>query len=401
MPLTSIKKARNLKGKRVLVRCDFNVPVSRRNVLDDTRILASLPTIEYLIEKKAKVILLSHLGRPKGRVVRSTKLDPVAKSLSKLLEKKVKKLETGNWKLSEKKIQKIQKDIEKMKPGDVVLCSNTRFSENEKGGIDAFGELLTSFGDVFVQECFAVAHRAHGSVIGPAKYLKSYAGLLLEQEIAGLTKVIKRPKKPFVVVLGGAKIETKIPVMKNLLPKADTILIGGGIVNTYLKAAKYRVGGSLVDDNFKKEALQYCKKKKVIKPLDVIVGKADGTDYRVVDIRKKPHQVCKKGEAIYDIGPKTIQLYATYTKKAATLVWNGAMGYFEQEPYDIGTLSVARLVASRAKGKAYGVIGGGETLQAMDMVFMSEHVDLISTGGGAMLEFLAGKNLPGIEAIKR
>jgi len=400
MTLMSIKKARNLKGKRVLVRCDFNVPVSRRNVLDNTRLLASLPTIEYLIEKKAKVILLSHLGRPKGKVVRGMKLDPVVKALSKLLGKKVKKLETGNWKLSDAKAKKIHTQIQKMKAGDVALCSNTRFSEDEKGDTDAFGELLASFGDVFVQECFAVAHRAHGSVIGPAKHLKSYAGLLLEQEIKGLSKVIKRPKKPFVVVLGGAKVETKIPVMKNLLPKADNILIGGGIVNTYLKAAKYKVGNSLVDDGFAKQALQYCKKKKVIKPIDVIVGKTDGTDYRVVDIKKKPHQVCRKSEAIFDIGPKTIQLFATYTKKASTLVWNGAMGYFEQEPYNIGTLSIARLVASRAKGLAYGVIGGGETLQAMDMVGMEEYVDLVSTGGGAMLEFLAGEKLPGIEAIK-
>jgi len=392
MPISSIKKARNLKGKRVLVRVDFNVPVSRRNVLDDTRLEASLPTLQYLIEKKAKVIIVTHLGRPKGKIVRALKLDPVAKRLGELLGKKVKNI--SGWKGSA-----VEKKVQSMKGGDVLMLGNIRFSPDEKGNPKKLGEELASLADLFVQECFAVAHRPHGSIIGPPAFLKSYTGLLLEEEIKGLTKVIKNPKKPFVVVLGGAKVETKIPVMKNLLPKATNILVGGGIVNTYLKAMKYRVGDSLVDMDFAKEAVVYCKKKKVILPLDVIVGKSDGSAYRVVDIKKMPHQICKKGEAIFDIGPKTIQLHATYIKKASTVVWNGAMGYFEQAPYHIGTMAVARLIASRAKGKAYGVIGGGETLLAMDQVGMSEHVDLISTGGGAMLSFLAGEKLPGIVAI--
>ncbi|MBT3538938.1 phosphoglycerate kinase, partial [Candidatus Parcubacteria bacterium] len=242
-------------------------------------------------------------------------------------------------------------------------------------------------------------HRPAASVSGVAKYIPSYAGLLLESEIKGLQKVLQKPKSHFVVVLGGAKMETKVPVIKKLLPLCDYMLVGGGIFNTYLKAKGYGVGSSLVDMEFKKEALNYGKKKKVIKPIDVVVGDMEGKNYRHVKLNKKPHQICKKGEFILDCGPETIQLFAKYIKLAETIVWNGALGVFEQKPYDIGTLSIARLVASRSKGKAYGVIGGGETLQSMDMVGMTEYVDLVSTGGGAMLEFLSGKILPGIKAV--
>jgi len=195
-------------------------------------------------------------------------------------------------------------------------------------------------------------------------------------------------------------METKIPVMRNLVERADAVLIGGGIVNTYLLAKGYIVGDSLVDKEFQVDAIQYCKRKNVIKPLDVIVGTKDGKKVRVVKIKKNPHEICKKGEAIFDIGPETLRLFATYIKEAKTLVWNGAMGYFEKKPYDVATLTVARLVASRSKGSAFGVIGGGETLQAMDMVGMTDDIDLVSTGGGAMLEFLAGKTLPGIYALQ-
>jgi len=208
-------------------------------------------------------------------------------------------------------------------------------------------------------------------------------------------------KGSFVAVLGGAKMETKIPVMKNLVEKADALLIGGGIVNTYLLAKGYKIGDSLVDKNFQLPSLTYCKRKNVIKPLDVVVGTKDGKKVRVVKIKKTPHEVCKKGEGIFDIGPETLRLYATYIKDAKTLVWNGAMGFFEQKPYDVATLTIARLVASRSKGQAYGVIGGGETLQAMDMVGMTDDIDLVSTGGGAMLEFLAGEILPGIYALNQ
>ena len=246
-----------------------------------------------------------------------------------------------------------------------------------------------------------MAHRADASVAGVAKYLPSYAGFLLEEEIKGLTKVLKQAKRPFVAIVGGAKMETKVPVMKALLPKVDHLLIGGGIHNTYLAARGYDVGESLIDENQKHVALAYGKKKKVVLPVDVIVGTQDGSVYRVVDIEKKPHVVCKKGEAIYDMGPRSIRLFSSHIKNARTLLWNGAMGYFEQRPYYVGTYAVARLIASRAKGSAFGVIGGGETVQSMEDVGMSEDVDLISTGGGALLEFLAGKKLPGIVALMK
>lgn len=398
--MTPITRARNLKGKAVLVRVDFNVPIKRKKVLDDTRLLASLPTIEYLIQKGAKVVLMTHIGRPGGRIVTSLKVDPVIERISELLGKNVKKLETRNWKLSDAKKLAVVKQIESLRAGQVAFMENTRFSPDEKHNSGVLAQELSMLGDIFVQECFAVAHRASASIVGPPQYLKSYAGKLLMKEVAGLSKVLEKPKNPFVTVLGGAKVETKIPVMKNLLKKADTILIGGGLANTYLHAKGYNVGTSLIDKEFQIQSITYCKPRKVIKPVDVIVGTIGGKNVRAVDIQKTPHKICKKQEAIFDIGPKTIQLFSTYIKEAQTIVWNGAMGYFEQQPYNIGTFSIARLVASRSKGQAYGVIGGGETLQAMDMVGMTDNIDLVSTGGGAMLQFLAGETLPGIAAIE-
>ncbi|OIO19697.1 MAG: phosphoglycerate kinase [Candidatus Magasanikbacteria bacterium CG_4_9_14_0_2_um_filter_41_10] len=398
--MNSITKARNLSGKVVLVRVDFNVPIKKKKVLDDFRLVASLPTIQYLIEKGAKVVLMTHIGRPEGKTVASLKVDPVVERLSELLKKKVKKLETGNWKLSDAKKVALLKEISKLRPGQVAMMENMRFSKEEAKDTGMLSQELAALGDVFVLDGFAVAHRASASVSGIPKYIKGYAGKLLTTEIVGLTKVLHNPNTPFVAVLGGAKMETKIPVMRNLVERADAVLIGGGIVNTYLLAKGYIVGDSLVDKEFQVDAIQYCKRKNVIKPLDVIVGTKDGKKVRVVKIKKNPHEICKKGEAIFDIGPETLRLFATYIKEAKTLVWNGAMGYFEKKPYDVATLTVARLVASRSKGSAFGVIGGGETLQAMDMVGMTDDIDLVSTGGGAMLEFLAGKTLPGIYALQ-
>ena len=401
MKIKTLKQIRNLEGKRVLVRVDLNVPLKRGKILDETRLHASLPTIEYLIKNKAKVILLNHIGRPDGKVVFSLKCDPVIKRLSELLKRKVGKLDTKGWKINDSAKLKIISDIEKMKPGQVVMMENIRFSRDEKKDTGTLSQELANLADVFVLDGFAVAHRPAASVSGVAKYLPTYAGLLMEKEIKGLEKVTEKYKKPYVAIIGGAKTETKIPVIKALLKKADNILIAGGVVNTYLSASGYKVGKLLVDKNYKKEVLKYCKSRKIIKPVDVTVGTLDGKKYRVVDIQKKPHEICKKGEEVLDCGPATIRLYAKYIKKAQTLVWNGPPGFFQQKPYDVGTLAIARLVASRSKGKAYGVIGGGETLQAMKMIGMGEYVDLISTGGGAMLEFLSGKELPGIKAVSK
>ncbi|MBU2542033.1 phosphoglycerate kinase [Patescibacteria group bacterium] len=400
MKLKTIKQIRNLKHKTVLVRVDFNVPIERKKVLDNTRLLASLPTIKYLTGKKAKVILVTHVGRPEG-VEQKYSLEPVANELEKIMGKKIKYLKNIK-KILSKYFDFAQKEIGKMKAGQVFMLDNIRFFVDEAKDKNDFSKKLAELGDVFVLDGFAVAHRDSASVTGVAKYLPAYAGLLLEKEVKGLEKVIVKPKKPFVAVIGGAKMETKIPVLKALLPKADYILIGGGIVNTYLKAKGFKVGASLVDKEYEKEVLKYCKSKKVIKPVDVVVGDVKGKKFRVVSLPKEKGSLgMTTDEAILDIGPETIRLYSKYIKKAMTLVWNGAMGYFEQKPYDVGTMSVARLVASVSKGSAYGVIGGGETLQAMDLTGMDEYVDMISTGGGAMLEFLSGKELPGIKVVSR
>ena len=398
--MKTIKNLKNLKNKRVLVRVDFNVPVENKKVLEDARMMAVMPTIQFLIKAKAKIILVAHLGRPDGKVVRALRLDPVVAHLSALLDQKVKKLETRDFKFNKKTKDYFKKQIAEMAPGQVMMLDNIRFSPDESKNTGTLAEDLADMADIFVQEGFAVAHRAEASVVGVAKYLPAYAGLLLEKEIKGLEKVMKNAKKPFVFILGGVKVATKAPVVKNLMPKIDNILVGGAIVNTFFKLKGYKVGKSVADDQFIVDVKNCCQHTNIVLPVDLVVGAKDGQKYHVVDVKETPHVICKKDEAIFDIGPKSIELFASYIKKANTIVWNGALGYFEQFPYKTGTLSIARLVASRSKGKAFGVIGGGETLQAMNQVKMSEYVDLVSTGGGAMLEFLSGKKLPGIEVLK-
>ena len=410
MKIRTIKQIKNLKNKRVLVRVDFNVPIKNGAVTEDVRLLASIPTIEYLLKKGAKVILVSHLGRPEG-VDKKLSLEPVAERLKEIFNFKF--LIFKQFLISEfsNYFETMKKEIEKMKSGQVLMLENIRFFEGERKNDKKFAKELAGLADYFVLDGFAVAHRDSPSVSGVAKYIPAYAGLLLEKEIVGLSKALVKPKRPFVLVLGGAKMETKIPVLKNLLPKVDYVLIGGGIFNTYLWAKGYDVGKSLIDEKCKKQVLALLKSKKVVLPVDIVVGRGTGNWERVVlagsvigvrPARNASKLACVAGgssEAIYDIGPQTIRLYAKYIKQAQTIVWNGAMGYFEQKPYDVGTMSIARLVASRSKGRAFGIIGGGETLQSMEQVKMTEFVDLVSTGGGAMLEFLGGKVLPGVKAV--
>ena len=387
-----MKQIRNLKGKRVLVRVDFNVPLKKGKVLDDFRLRATLPTLTYLQEKQANIIIMTHVGRPKGSVIPSLRTAPIAKALSQLLNKNITNLKQSTG-------HSVKKAIDSMNEGDILFLENIQFDKREIENDPEFAKELASYCDYFVLDCFGQSHREYASIVGIEKYVKSYVGVLMQKEITTLTKLITKSKHPLVTVLGGAKLETKIPVMKSFAKMADTVLLGGALVNTYFKAAGYRVGDSLVNKELQKEALTYGKKRNVVLPVDLVVGTLDGTSYRLVDIKKTPHQICKKGEAILDIGPKTIQLFATHIKSAQTLIWNGAMGYFEQKPYHIGTFAIARLIASRSKGHAFGVIGGGETLQAMDAVDGMDDIDFVSTGGGAMLHFLAGKKLPGIEAL--
>lgn len=402
MRVKSIQQAGNLAGKVALVRADFNVPVKGGKVLDNYKIKKSLATIKFLMEKRAKIILVSHLGRPNG-VDKKLTLKPVAVELEKFLQKRVRLLDVKkNSRVSNDGTQhnfvKLKRQIDKLLPSAVVLLENIRFMKGEEENSDALAKELAGLADIFVLDGFAVAHRKTASVFGVAKHLPAYAGLLFEQEIDGLNCALKSPKKPFVVVLGGAKVETKIPILKNLLKKANHILVGGGILNTYLWAIGRNIGSSLVEKKLKKEALRYCLKRKVVLPVDVIVGARDGKNAKAVDVKNLDIKNKKLG--IFDIGPKTIRLFSSYIKKANTLVWNGAMGYFEQRPYQYGTYSVARLLASRSKGKAFGIAGGGETIEVLKKLRLIGDIDLASTGGGSMLEYLSGKKLPGMEALK-
>ncbi len=391
MSIRTLKKLRRISGKRVLVRVDFNVPLKDGALADNSRLRASLPTIQYLIQKKAKIILVSHLGRPEGKVVPDLRLAPVSEALARLLNHPVKQL--ADWQGEE-----VKKEIEQMNDGEIVMLENIRFSPDEQRNDSPLAHALASLADLFVLDGFAVAHRPDASVSQVAGYIPTVAGFLLEKEIIGLGKLLQKPKKPFVAVIGGAKMETKIPVIEALLPKVDSILLGGGIVNTVLKGLGYGVGSSLFDPEQTNVAAVYAKKEKIILPIDVVVGKKDGTGSRVVSIGKTPSTICENDEAILDIGPASTELFSSIIKKAKTVVWNGAMGYFEQKPYEKSTYAIANAIANQGK-KAFVVAGGGETVEAIEAIGRAKDFDLVSTGGGAMLEFLSGKKLSGVEAV--
>lgn len=390
--MKSIKRARNLEGKHVMVRVDFNVTIEKGKIVDDTRILAALPTIEYLLDKQAKVILLAHLGRPEGRKKQRLSLQPVCKHVSHLMSRKVRFIDSLVG-------AKAERAVRHMRPGTVIMLENTRFHKDEKGNHGDLAGKLAAMTDVFVLEGFGVSHRADASVVGIAKHVPAYAGMHLLQEVSALEHVPENAQSPFTLVMGGAKISTKLPVIKKLSPKVDKILLGGALYNTYLKGLGYRVGDSLVENELKAEALKYLKKRKILKPVDVIVGDEKGKNFRHVVIKKNPHQICKKGEAIFDIGPETVLKYAQVIKQSQTIIWNGAMGYYERQPYSHGTLSIARIIASQSRGRAYGLVGGGETIDTLKRVHMLEYMDYVSTGGGAMLKFLAGEDLPGLSVL--
>lgn len=388
MKLRTLKEIKEFKGKRALVRVDFNVPVENGRVLDDFKIIKGLPVVAYLLGKGAKVILVSHLGRPKG-ADKKLSLAPIAKKLSFLLKQNVPLLK-NDFKAAEE-------HVKRMKDGEACILENIRFFSGEEKGDEKLAKQLSALADFFVLDGFAVAHRRAASVDGVAEFLPAYAGPLLAGEIDALSKATDNPHHPFVVILGGIKTETKLPLLHNFLKKAGKILLGGGIVNTYLWARGEKVGSSLVEKKLKKEVLDLAKNKKILWPVDVVTGKPDGKEARVVNLSEKLN--LKTGFCIYDIGPKTIRLFAEQIKEANTLIWNGAMGHFEKHPYEYGTYAVARLLASRSKGKAYGVAGGGETVEVLRHLNLTEEIDFISTGGGAMLEFLSGEKLPGLKAL--
>lgn len=391
MKLKSITEIRNLHCKRVLLRLDLNVPLKRGKVLDDWKIVKVLPTLQYLIDQGAKVVIISHLGRPEGKRKNSLSLKPVAKHLEKLTNEKITFLKDKIGSIS------LRRKISSAKCGSFAMLENIRFYKKELENSKEFAKKFKGFCDCFVNDAFASSHRNHTSVSAITKVLPSFAGLLLQEEIKNLEKVIKNPKKPFVVMLGGAKTSTKIPIIENLLPIADAILLGGGVANTFLASQGYKMNGSLVDEKYLDIAKKLSKNKKIYLPKDVIVGdKKRFNNASLKEINSEKEIIANKKIAVFDIGPRTIKEYSSMLRQARTIVWNGPMGIFEQQEFSHGTVSLGRLIASRSRGKVYGVAGGGETIEAIRLTKMEEYVDWVSTGGGAMLSFLGGEKLPGI-----
>jgi len=387
MRIKSIRQAKNLTGKKVLLRVDFNVPIKGGKIKDDYRIVAGLPTIRFLLRYKCKVIIITHLGCPDGRVNKEYSTKPIAKHLGKLLGKKVKYVDDCIG-------FKVGTEVSKINNGEVLLLENLRFYKGEETNNRKFAKELASLADIYVNNAFAVSHRSHASVSAIKSYLPSYAGLLLEDEVVNLNKVL-HPNKPLIVIIGGAKIATKIALIKKMYKRAFRVLLGGALANNFFVAHKLEVGKSLLD----KQSIGFAKKfknKNVILPIDVVVAKrGDGSGGATV---KNVYSV-GKNEIILDIGPKTIRLYNSFIKEAKTIIWNGPMGVFEIEYFKHGTLSIARVIAARSSGAAFAVVGGGETVEALKMTKMLDYVDWVSTGGGAMLAYLGGEKMPGLKGV--
>ena len=382
----------DLKGKKVLMRCDFNVPLDEnRNITDNRRIVASLDTIKYLLEQDCKIILCSHLGRPKGEVKKEFSLEPVAKELSKLLGQEVK--------LATDVIgENAQKLTSEMKERDIVLLENVRFHREETDNDPEFAKKLASFAEVFVNDAFGTAHRAHSSTAGVAAYLPAVCGFLIEKEINFLGETLEHPKRPFVAILGGAKVSDKIGVIDSLIEKVDTLMIGGGMAYTFFKAMGYGVGNSICEVDkvdLANELMEKAKQKgvKFMLPVDTKVGKEfdKDTESKIVDYKEIPDNW--EG---FDIGPKTIEMFKSELEKAGTVIWNGPVGLFEFDQFAIGTNAIAKILADI---DAITVIGGGDSAAAIEKAGLSDKMTHISTGGGASLEFLEGKKLPGIECL--
>ena len=379
----------DVKGKRVLVRVDFNVPLSEGTVTDDTRIQAALPSIQYLLSREATLILCSHLGRPKGKVVDDLRLDPVARRLSELLERPVNKLDECIG-------PKVEAAVQAAKPGDVILLENTRFHPEEKQNDPAFAAKLAALADLYVNDAFGTAHRAHASTEGVAQYLPAVAGLLMEKELEFLGSALASPERPYVAILGGAKISDKIGVVENLLGQVDALLIGGGMANTFLKADGYDVAESLAEEGSLDTARGLLERagNKLVLPVDVTVADRFDADAfsQVVSVSGVPPRW-----RILDIGPRTLELFQERLAGARTVVWNGPMGVFEFPKFAMGTEAVARMLA--ALPDAITIIGGGDSAAAVKRTGLAGKMSHISTGGGASLEFLEGKTLPGVAAL--
>jgi phosphoglycerate kinase len=378
-----------VEGKRVLVRVDFNVPIKNGVVGDDTRIRAALPTLQYLLDHGAALILCSHLGRPKSGPAPEFSLKPIAEHLSELLGRPVQFVEEFVGPLAEKAANKLE-------PGEVLLLENTRFDPGETKNDPELSRRLAAMADIYVNDAFGSAHRAHASTEGVAHHLPGVAGFLMEEEIRYLGEAIANPARPFIAILGGAKISDKIGVIRNLLDKADQVLIGGGMANTFFKAEGYPVGDSLVEDEALDTARELVAKggKRLRLPVDVVIANSfdNNAEKKVVEMGP-----ILEGWRIMDIGPHTIETYGKLIADAGTVVWNGPMGVFEMPNFVEGTFELAKAVA---RSNATSIIGGGDSVAAIKQAGLSEKITHISTGGGASLEMLEGIILPGLAALQ-
>ncbi|MBO4235889.1 MAG: phosphoglycerate kinase [Firmicutes bacterium] len=382
------------KGKRALVRCDFNVPLNKEGLItDDTRIRAALPTIEYLVEQGASVVLMSHLGRPKGEPKEEFSLAPVAVRLSDLLDMPI------IFAASDSVVDDDVKDtVSKLQAGEVALLENVRFRKEEEKNDAEFSKDLASLGDVFVQEAFGTAHRAHASTAGVADYIPAVSGLLIEKEVKYLGGALNNPERPFVAIMGGAKVGDKIKVIENLLNKVDSLIIGGGMMFTFFKAMGLEIGKSILDEesiDIAKNLIALAEEKnvKLLLPLDTVCADQFSNDANIAVLSREEIPVDMMG---MDIGPETILLFREEIMNAKTVVWNGPMGVFEMPNFAKGTEEVARAIS---ESEAISIIGGGDSAAAVDQLGFADKMSHISTGGGASLEFLEGRELPGIAII--
>jgi phosphoglycerate kinase len=389
MPKRSVRTA-GVSGKRVLVRVDFNVPLRDGQITDDTRIRAALPTLRDLLDRGAAIILATHLGRPKGKPSPEFSVAPVAQRLSELLDQPIKTVSMVVG-------PEPDRIANGLKPGEVLLLENTRFEPGEESNSAELAAGLARLADVYVNDAFGAAHRAHASTVGVAKLLPAYAGYLLEHEESILTGLLKNPERPFVAVLGGAKVSDKFAVLENLLERVDALMLGGGMANTVLLAQGNEIGTSLAEPNQVAQArrlLSAASERNVplLLPADVVVADAiDSVHTSVV-----PAAAVTSKQAIFDIGPESVARYCQQIARARTIFWNGPMGVFERESFASGTLEIARCVA---RADAFTVVGGGDSLAAIEAAGVADDIDHISTGGGASLELLEGRELPGIAAI--
>lgn len=383
----------DVQGKRILYRVDYNVPLDEQgNITEDTRIVESLPTLQYLLEKGARVVIMAHMGRPKGQVVEKLRLDPVAKRLSELLKQPVKKLDDCIG-------SEVEATVAKMQNGETVLLENLRFYAQEEKNEQSFAAQLAKLGDIYVSDGFGVCHRAHASTVGVAKLMSiAVAGFLMEKEIRFLNKVTYSPESPFLSIVGGAKVSSKIGVIHHLLDKVDSLIIGGGMAYTFLKAQGYDVGKSLVEEEKLEVAritLQRAKEKgvEILLPVDTIAVEELKPDAQeeIVDIDNIPSDMMG-----VDIGPETISIFKDRIMQAKTIVWNGPMGVFEMDNFAVGTHAVADYLS---KSPALKVVGGGDSVAALEKFALADKMDHVSTGGGASLEFLEGRELPGIAIL--